>query len=358
MASRINDYARAKKPSSIIKFAPHLKEEVDLNKVHRAILSQWIETTITGMLGIDDEIVTQTAIHMFLPESNPDSLIDAKVDPCQAQMDLVGFLGEDNAAKFVSEVWKLMLEAQTSPQGIPWSLIEAKKKELEKERQASRGSMMRYREPRYRGPPPPVAQPVTRVRPVSPHQFEPSHDNPQVQPQMMRHDERYNERRRPSGRPSRWSYQDKGNVYNAREQDHYGPPPGYDRRRENGDDRYGYNSDSKRNINRNNSSGGDQFQERMHNERERMHDSRSGQPSYPRDGGVPIDDFGREDRSRQHTEEYRKDGVNRPGRDDAAEGGPFRLDRVGAGRKWDVDAGPGESEGKGPRDLSEVKDNI
>jgi hypothetical protein len=48
---------------------------------------------------------------------------------------LAGFLGENNAAQFTSELWKIMLEAQTCPQGIPRTLIEAKKKELEQEKQ-------------------------------------------------------------------------------------------------------------------------------------------------------------------------------------------------------------------------------
>lgn len=46
---------------------------------------------------------------------------------------ITGFLEKD-AAPFSKSLWKLLLSAQISPQGVPKELLEAKKAELERER--------------------------------------------------------------------------------------------------------------------------------------------------------------------------------------------------------------------------------
>jgi serine/arginine repetitive matrix protein 1 len=46
---------------------------------------------------------------------------------------ITGFLEKD-AAPFSKSLWKLLLSAQNSPQGVPKELLEAKKAELERER--------------------------------------------------------------------------------------------------------------------------------------------------------------------------------------------------------------------------------
>jgi hypothetical protein len=45
------------------------------------------------------------------------------------QIQLTGFLEKDTAP-FCRELWSMCLSAQTSPQGVPKELLEAKKKEL------------------------------------------------------------------------------------------------------------------------------------------------------------------------------------------------------------------------------------
>ncbi len=45
------------------------------------------------------------------------------------QIQLTGFLDKDTAP-FCKDLWNLCLSAQTSPQGIPRELLEAKKQEL------------------------------------------------------------------------------------------------------------------------------------------------------------------------------------------------------------------------------------
>jgi hypothetical protein len=63
-----------------------------------------------------------------------------QADPSQLQPDikslqiqLTGFLDKDTAP-FCKDLWKLLLSAQDSPQGVPKELLEAKKQELLQEK--------------------------------------------------------------------------------------------------------------------------------------------------------------------------------------------------------------------------------
>jgi serine/arginine repetitive matrix protein 1 len=49
------------------------------------------------------------------------------------QIQLAGFLDKDTAS-FCKDLWKLLLSAQDSPQGVPKELLEAKKQELLQEK--------------------------------------------------------------------------------------------------------------------------------------------------------------------------------------------------------------------------------
>lgn len=49
------------------------------------------------------------------------------------QIQLTGFLDKDTPT-FCKDLWKLLLSAQTSPQGVPKELLEAKKMELIQEK--------------------------------------------------------------------------------------------------------------------------------------------------------------------------------------------------------------------------------
>ncbi len=127
------------------KFPSSFAKEVDLTKVNSAVMSQWIENKVQDILGFEDEIVASMANNLFFPKVNDDSASSisvsrnpdasapvkySKVDPRLVQLDLAGFLGDDEAAKFTTEVWEMFLDAQTQPKGIPKSLIEQKKAEL------------------------------------------------------------------------------------------------------------------------------------------------------------------------------------------------------------------------------------
>lgn len=138
-ASVIDDHAMAKLLRKT-KFPKCFKIPVDRTMVHIAVLTQWIEDRVTAILGFEDDIVQSTAINLFLPEANSTSSgigaadgVDVEpvvVDPRRAQLDLAGFLGETEAAQFAKELWELLLDAQTTPTGIPRKLLERKKEEL------------------------------------------------------------------------------------------------------------------------------------------------------------------------------------------------------------------------------------
>jgi serine/arginine repetitive matrix protein 1 len=61
------------------------------------------------------------------------SLLEAKTDPKEIQIQMTGFL-EESTFKFMKQLWELLLSAQSSVGGIPQSFLEAKKEEIKKQR--------------------------------------------------------------------------------------------------------------------------------------------------------------------------------------------------------------------------------
>jgi serine/arginine repetitive matrix protein 1 len=131
-ASVADPRARSKALKST-KFPKIFSNPVQLSKVNKPVLRQWIEQRVTTILGFEDEIVSSTAINLFLPSEEGSS-----PDPRRAQLDLVGFLGEEQSATFSKELWNLLLEAQASGTGIPRKLLEEKKKELSQRAMAAK----------------------------------------------------------------------------------------------------------------------------------------------------------------------------------------------------------------------------
>lgn len=115
------------------KFPSCFAKTVDLNKVNVPVMTQWIESEVTKLLGFEDEIVASMAVNLFFPKLlSDDSSSEIKygtVDPRKVQLDLAGFLGDDTPT-FVETVWDMLLDAQEQPNSIPRALIEAKKAEL------------------------------------------------------------------------------------------------------------------------------------------------------------------------------------------------------------------------------------
>ncbi|OHF04326.1 hypothetical protein CORC01_00178 [Colletotrichum orchidophilum] len=83
--------------------------------------------------GVDAKLLKSTK---FPPEFNQKvdmQKVNLQPDIKSLQIQLTGFLDKDTA-QFCRELWKLFLSAQTSPQGVPKELLEAKKLELIQEK--------------------------------------------------------------------------------------------------------------------------------------------------------------------------------------------------------------------------------
>jgi serine/arginine repetitive matrix protein 1 len=129
-ASVLDARARSKELKST-KFPKNFSQSISLDKLNKPVFAQWIEQKVATILGFDDEIVSSTAINLFLPENDSESSLSSSgLDPRRAQLDLAGFLGDDESAKFAKELWSLMIEAAESGVGIPKTLLEQKKREL------------------------------------------------------------------------------------------------------------------------------------------------------------------------------------------------------------------------------------
>ncbi len=79
------------------KFSKSFGKPVSLEKVNKPVLTQWIEQKVTSILGFEDEIVSSTAINLFLPSDN------SSPDPKKAQLDLTGKFVRLHSATIDSE---------------------------------------------------------------------------------------------------------------------------------------------------------------------------------------------------------------------------------------------------------------
>lgn len=105
-------------------FPKSFEARVDLAKVQREVINQWVAERLTQLLGFEDDIVVSMVINLLEPK------VDERLDPRQLQVALTGFLAKD-AAAFTQELWELLLSAQTNPTGIPAAILDKKKQELE-----------------------------------------------------------------------------------------------------------------------------------------------------------------------------------------------------------------------------------
>ncbi|KAE9580804.1 hypothetical protein CGMCC3_g3238 [Colletotrichum fructicola] len=107
------------------KFPPEFNQKVDMQKVNLQVMKKWIASKISDILGSEDDVVIELCFNLIEGSRFPDIK--------SLQIQLTGFLDKDTAP-FCKELWKLCLSAQTSPQGVPKELLEAKKLELIQEK--------------------------------------------------------------------------------------------------------------------------------------------------------------------------------------------------------------------------------
>ncbi|EXJ80189.1 hypothetical protein A1O1_08331 [Capronia coronata CBS 617.96] len=107
------------------KFPPEFNQKVDMKKVNVEVMKKWIAGKISEILKAEDDVVIELCFNLLEGSRFPD--IKA------LQISLTGFLDKDTA-RFCKELWNLCLSAQSSPQGVPKELLEAKKLELLQEK--------------------------------------------------------------------------------------------------------------------------------------------------------------------------------------------------------------------------------
>ncbi|KFH42310.1 PWI domain-containing protein-like protein [Hapsidospora chrysogenum ATCC 11550] len=129
------------------KFPPEFNQKVDMQKVNVQVVKKsvmpspqlqlakrimltcpacrWIAGRISEILGTEDDVVIELVFNLIEGARNPDIKL--------LQIQLTGFLEKDTPT-FCKELWKLLLSAQASPQGVPKELLEAKKLELMQEK--------------------------------------------------------------------------------------------------------------------------------------------------------------------------------------------------------------------------------
>ncbi|XP_078174401.1 splicing factor PWI domain-containing protein isoform X1 [Carex rostrata] len=109
------------------KFPLELDQLVDMRKVQMEVMKPWIATRVTELLGFEDEVLINFIF----------GLLDAKeVDGKQIQIQLTGFM-EKNTAKFMRELWGLLLSAQQNASGVPQQFLDAKAEEIIKKKAES-----------------------------------------------------------------------------------------------------------------------------------------------------------------------------------------------------------------------------
>ncbi|KAI0821913.1 PWI domain-containing protein, partial [Trametes gibbosa] len=118
-----------------MKFPPEFDKKasrntrVDMRKVNLSVIRPWIVKKVIELVGFEDEVVVEYAMGLLEDDAQPTP------DPRRMQINLTGFLTKSTPA-FMSALWKLLLEAQESPAGVPRTFVEEKKEEM---RQAKAG---------------------------------------------------------------------------------------------------------------------------------------------------------------------------------------------------------------------------
>jgi len=133
-----------------------LQQAIDIHRINLPVIDKWIEARVLKELGFDDDVLVGMICNKIREEPlNVKALI----------VDLSMFLGNEAKLKFVTDLWTLFLEAQQSPDGLPQSLVDLKKKELESKAQTSQKKPLPSSESqssRARSKSPPRRQPRRR----------------------------------------------------------------------------------------------------------------------------------------------------------------------------------------------------
>ena len=111
------------------KFDESFKTPVRIEKINVEVMSRWVSERLAELLGFEDDVLSELVMNMLAQTRDAKTGQDKRVDPQQLQVQLTGFLNKQ-AQPFVAELWKLLLDAQDAPHGIPRAFVERKKQEL------------------------------------------------------------------------------------------------------------------------------------------------------------------------------------------------------------------------------------
>ena len=118
------------------KFDESFKTPVRIEKINVEVMGRWVAERLAELLGFEDDVLSELVMNMLAQTRDAKTGQDKRVDPQQLQVQLTGFLNKQ-AQPFVAELWKLLLDAQDAPHGIPRAFVERKKQELVARREAS-----------------------------------------------------------------------------------------------------------------------------------------------------------------------------------------------------------------------------
>ena len=111
------------------KFDESFKTPVRIEKINVEVMGRWVAERLAELLGFEDDVLSELVMNMLAQTRDAKTGQDKRVDPQQLQVQLTGFLNKQ-AQPFVAELWKLLLDAQDAPHGIPRAFVERKKQEL------------------------------------------------------------------------------------------------------------------------------------------------------------------------------------------------------------------------------------
>ncbi|KAH0474184.1 MAG: hypothetical protein KVP17_000029 [Porospora cf. gigantea B] len=106
----------------------HFDEPLDLERVHLQVVRPWIGQKVRSLLGYEDDIVTLYCVQLLEKTGVEDG---DRVCPKKMTVSLRGFLPEGKALKYVSDLWSLLLQAQSSKHGVPQELVDCKLRDVE-----------------------------------------------------------------------------------------------------------------------------------------------------------------------------------------------------------------------------------
>ncbi|KAL3997875.1 PWI domain family protein [Acanthocheilonema viteae] len=105
-----------------MRFEEALDEKICMDRVNLDVLKPWITAKLNDILGLEDDVVIE---YVF------SQLEEKSLNPKVMQINLTGFLNARRAREFMGELWSMLIEAQSSEDGIPTSLVEKKMKEIQ-----------------------------------------------------------------------------------------------------------------------------------------------------------------------------------------------------------------------------------